>query len=64
MEQSKVYAYLRDLLDGKGGPNESIETKLQQLLRQEDIHQQFISGRMPKNLLSHYLLHLQEQRLT
>ena len=63
MDPSKIYKHLRDILDGKGGPNESIESKLSQLLQQEALHQRFSTGVMPKNLLSHFLLHTRVQRL-
>ncbi len=63
MERSKIHQNLRDVLDGKGGPNESIQTKLRQLLRQEALHERFSSGKIQKCLLSYYLLHTREQRL-
>lgn len=64
MERSKVYTHLWELLvDGKGGPNESVHTKLCQLTRQEALHQEFVTYRMEKCLLSHYLEHTWDQRL-
>ena len=63
MERSKIHQHLRQVLDGKGGPKESIRTKLRQLLRQEALHKKFHSGKLQKCLLSYYLLHTREQRL-
>ena len=63
LERAKVFQHLRDLLDGKDGPNESIESKLLQLRMQEDMHKKFIDGEIKKSLLSHYLLHTRAQRL-
>jgi len=64
MERSKISKYLQDLLDGKGGPNESIHTKLRQLERQEKMYHAFHTDKtLEKCLLSHYLLHTRPQRL-
>ena len=62
--RAKVFQHLRDLLDGKYGPNESIKTKLEQLRMQERMHKAFVAGKIQKCLLSHYLLHSRTQRLT
>lgn len=59
----KIYKHLRDLLDGKYGPNESVETKLIQLERQEAMHKSFKAGTNEKCLLSHYLHHTRAQRI-
>lgn len=47
-DKPKIYQCLRDLLDGKGGPNESIETKLRQLTRQEKLFQLFRAGKLER----------------
>ena len=65
LSRDKLVQHLRDLLDGKGGPNESLKSKLEQLKMQEDVHKdkEFAAGKMQNCLLSHYLLFTRPQRL-
>lgn len=62
MERGHVFDYLRGLLDGKLGPNESVQSKIRQLTRQHLLHKHFEAGDVQKCLLSHYLYHTEEQR--
>ena len=64
MDPPKVrFTATYNILDGKGGPNESLQSKLEQLLVHEAMHQIIRSGNMEKNLFSHYLSCMWEQRI-
>ncbi len=64
-ERSKISEHLRGLLDGVGGPNKSVETKLRQLLTLQRLDNMFENEgeQLEKCLLSHYLYHTRKQRL-
>ena len=65
LEQTKIQKCqkcLRDLLEGKGGPEESVDSKLYQLRVHESLHKPFLAEKIPKNLFSFYLMHTRVQR--
>ena len=62
LEQNKIQKFLRDLLEGKGGPEESVESKLYQLRVHESLDKAFLAGKLPKNLFSFYLMHTRVHR--
>lgn len=52
--RDKLVPHLQDLLNGKGGPNESLKLKLEQIKMKEDVHKEFAYGKMQNCLLFHY----------
>jgi hypothetical protein len=52
----------QEKLNDAGGPNESFESKLEQLELHEHLHKLFSSGKLGKNNLSHYLNSMKETR--
>ena len=62
LNQEKIKQCLQDLLDGVGGPDGSIEDKLNQLYMHSSLHASYEMGEMPKCLMSFYLYKMQRQR--
>ncbi len=52
----------QEKLDDIWGPNESFESKLEQLELYERLHKLYSSGKLGKNNLSHYLISMKETR--
>ena len=61
-EQNKIQKSLLDLLAGVGGPDESVDSRLEQLYLQRSLDEGYETGEYPKNMLSFYLMKTRRQR--
>ena len=61
-EQNKIQKALSELLQGIGGPEESIDSKLYQLYLHRSFDEGYEAGEYPKNMLSFYLMKTRAQR--
>ena len=62
LEQGKIHQCLQNLLEGVGGPDESVDSKLYQLYVHRSLDDAFEKKKMPRNLFSFYLMHTRVQR--